>query len=116
MCSNLNLNLTCLYTTLMKLRGDAKDGVLSRKLYLQVDGRPEDKNKWMICYLSLLVEIGMFDPIKSKFRPVGHTHEDIDQAFSRIAMYLNRNDAITMDEFVRAVNLSFIKDDIRHPR
>ena len=34
-------------------------------------------------YLSLLVEIGMFDLIKMTFLPVGHghTHEDVDQAF-----------------------------------
>ena len=41
----------------------------------------------MISYLSLLVEVGMFDYIKMSYLPVGHTHEDIDQAFSRIAVY-----------------------------
>ena len=49
-------------------------------------------------YLSLMIEIGMFDLIKMGFLPVGHTHEDIDQAFSRIAVHLNRNDAIDMDK------------------
>ena len=33
-CSDSKLNLTCLHTILMKLRGDAKDAVLPRKLYL----------------------------------------------------------------------------------
>ena len=65
----------------------------------------------MISYLSLLVEIGMFDLIKMSFLPVGHTHEDIDQAFSRIALHLNKNDAIIMDEFVQKITKSFIKDD-----
>ena len=94
----------------MKLKRDAPGGVLPRKLYLQVDGGSENKNKWMISYLSLLVEVGMFDYIKMSFLPVGHTHEDIDQAFSRIAVHLNRNDAIDMDEFVQAIRESFKKD------
>ena len=106
--SDSKLNLTCIHSTLMKLRRDAPGGVLPRKFYLQVDGGSENKNKWMISYLSLLVEIGMFDLIKMSFLPVGHTHEDIDQAFSRIAVHLNRHDAIAMDEFVHAVCESLI--------
>ena len=92
----------------LKLRWDAKDGVLPR---IQVDGGPENKNRWMLSYLSLLFEIGMFDLIKMFFLPVGHTHEDINQAFSRTDVYLNRNDAITMDESVQAITKSFIKDE-----
>ena len=92
----------------MKLRRDAPGGVLPRKLYLQVDGGSENKNKWMISYLSLLIEIGMFDLIKMSFLPVGHPHEDIDQAFSRIDVHLGRDDAIDMDELVTAINESFI--------
>ena len=75
--SDSNLNLTCLHSTLMKLRRGVPGGVLPRKLYLQVDpdGGSEIKNRWMISYLSLLIEIGMFDLIKMRFLPVGHTHE-----------------------------------------
>ena len=97
--SDSNLNLACMHHTLMKLRRDAPGGVLPRKLYLQVDGGSENKTKWIISYLSLLIEIGMFDLIKMSFLPVGYTHEAIDQAFSRIAVYLNRHDAIDMDKF-----------------
>ena len=49
-----------------------------------------------------------FDVIKMSFLPVGHTHEDTDQAFSRIAVHLNRNDALTMDEFIKAIR-GFVK-------
>ena len=97
----------------MKLKRDAPGGVLPRKLYLQVDVGSENKNKWMISYLSLLIEIGMFDLIKMSFLPVGHTHEDIDQVFLRIAVHLNRHDAIDMDEFIHAVEESFVKDETK---
>ena len=80
---------------------------LARKLYLQVDGGSENKNKGIISYLSLLIEIGMFDVIKMRFLPVVHPHEDIDQTFSRIAVHLNRNDALTMTTFVEAIRKLF---------
>ena len=51
----------------MKLRRDAPGGVLPRKFYLPADGGSENKNKWMISYLSLLVEVGMFDYIKMSY-------------------------------------------------
>ena len=35
----------------------------------------------------------------------------LDQAFSRITVYLNRHDAIDMDEFIFAVRESFVKDE-----
>ena len=84
----------------MKLKRDAPGGVLPRKFYLQVDGGS---------YLSLLVEVGMFDYIKMSFLPVGHTHEDIDQALSRIAVYLNRHDAIAIESVLSnpEITLSF---------
>ena len=104
---NSNLNLTCIHNTLMEL---AKEGPLPRVLYLQVDGGAENKNQWMVSYLSMLIEVGMFDKIKMCFLPVGHTHEDIDQAFSRIAVYLNRHDALTYDEFLGAIRASFLKE------
>jgi hypothetical protein len=71
-----NLSITCLHRTLMKL---FKAGPVPKVLYLQVDGGSENKNQWMLSYLSLLVEVGLFHKIKMCFLPVGHTHEDIDQ-------------------------------------
>ena len=103
-----NLNLTCLHNTLMAV---AKEGPLPPTLYLQVDGGPDNKNKWTVSYLSLLVEMRVFDKIKMSYLPVGHTHEDIDQAFSRIAVYLNRNDALTYSAFVEAIRRSFLKEN-----
>ena len=109
-----NLNLTCLHHTLVKLLDSYAPGTAPRVLYLQVDGGSENKNQWMISYLALLIELGIFDKIKMCFLPVGHTHEDIDQAFSRIATYLNKHDALSYDEFVEAITRS-ISHDTKKP-
>ena len=42
----------------------------------------------MFGYLDLLVEYGAFKDVEVSFLPVGHTHEDIDQFFSRISVWL----------------------------
>ena len=56
-----------------------------------------------MAFLSLLVEAGTFRKIIVSFLPVGHTHEDIDQFFSRIAMALRRNDAHSRLELERII-------------
>ena len=39
----------------------------------------------------------MFPQVEFNFLPVGHTHEDVDQLFSRIAEKLRHNDVYTLD-------------------
>jgi len=39
-------------------------------------------------YLKYLVDCGIFEHIYLNFLPVGHTHCDIDQLFSRVATFL----------------------------
>jgi hypothetical protein len=54
--------------------------------------------------LALLVEAGTFRKIIVSFLPVGHTHEDIDQFFSRIAMFLRTRDAHSRLELARIIS------------
>ena len=56
-----NLNLTAIHHSLMAL---LQEGPLPRIFYVQVDGGSENKNRWMLSYLSLLVEVGIFDVVK----------------------------------------------------
>ena len=63
----------------------------------------ENKNKYLFGYLSYLVQCGIFNMIEVSFLPVGHTHEDIDQFFSRIAIYLHYHNAITENELTEAI-------------
>lgn len=54
-------------------------------LILQFDNCPENKNKTMFTYLTLLVQDGHFRVIEAFFLIVGHTHASIDQFFSVLA-------------------------------
>ena len=68
-------------------------GALSRKLYLQLDNTVKQcKNSFLMSFLSLLVGHGVFEECVVSFLPVGHTHEDIDQLFSRFAVALRKSD------------------------
>ena len=54
-----------------------------------------------------MVQTGIFDIIELSFLPVGHTHEDIDQFFSRIAMKMHTVDAVSEESFMNHVEESF---------
>jgi hypothetical protein len=48
----------------------------------------ENKNRFVFSYLKSLIDCGTFQEIYVDFLPVGHTHCDIDQMFSRFSVYL----------------------------
>lgn len=83
---------------------------LPKVLYLQMDncGR-ENKNKYVFAFLCLLVELEVFEKVKVSFLMVGHTHEDIDQMFSRISTRINRLNIYTLDDLIKQVPLAFQK-------
>jgi hypothetical protein len=57
--------------------------------------------------LQLLVEKDIFVKIKLSFLPVGHTHDDVDQFFSKINAELLRRDIFTVNDLHTAVKQSF---------
>ena len=66
-----------------------KKGPLSRILKLQLDNTTkQNKGQYLFGYLNMLVEYGVFEAVEVSYLPVGHTHEDIDQFFSRISVWL----------------------------
>ncbi len=81
---------------------------LPRRLHLQLDNCGKDnKNKTLIGYLALLVAQGYFESIKLGFEVVGHTHDKIDQVFSRFSVALNQNNAITMSELQKLLQKAY---------
>jgi hypothetical protein len=72
-----NLSIDCLIRTLLQLPAP-----LPPVLYLQGDNASGDtKNKFVMAFLAILVQMNVFKKVKFSLLPVGHTHEDIDQMF-----------------------------------
>jgi hypothetical protein len=81
---------------------------LPKKLYIQLDNATKDnKNKAFMSYLALLVCMGYFDSIKVGFEIVGHTHDKIDQVFSRFSIALNHQNAITVKQLKHVLQLAY---------
>ncbi|XP_052097971.1 uncharacterized protein LOC127732831 [Mytilus californianus] len=88
--SNLTMNI------ILNSLWQVKDK-LPNILYIQMDNCfRENKNKWVFALCCFLVEMKVFEKVKVNFLMVGHTHEDIDQLFSRFSNWLSRHSAITM--------------------
>ena len=67
-------------------------------LYLQLDNTSrENKNKYVMAYLNMLVTKKIFKKIKIGFLLVGHTHDQIDQMFSRFSTKLNKQRAFRLE-------------------
>ncbi|KAK3098746.1 hypothetical protein FSP39_022657 [Pinctada imbricata] len=72
-------------------------GSLPEILYVQADNcARENKNKFVLAFCELLVRLSVFREVHLSFLQVGHTHEDIDAAFSRISEKLRKTDAETL--------------------
>jgi len=75
------------YTLSYKIKPSHNTSNRASPLFTSVASR-ENKNRYLFAYLKSLVDCGIFDHIYLNFLPVGHTHCDIDQLFSRVATFL----------------------------
>ena len=92
-----------------------KEGKLPKTLKLQLDNTTKQcKSKKLFGYLGLLVRLGVFKIVEVSFLPVGHTHEDIDQFFSRISVYLRSHNAVSRTKLGAAIHRSYTKNG-KHP-
>jgi hypothetical protein len=103
-----NFTIECLQRTLENLEKEGENNFkFPPKLFLQMDNCwRENKNKFVMAYLSLLVHRKIFKEIEISFIPVGHTHEDIDQLFGTISSMLKSRTAVTLKSFQRLVERS----------
>ncbi|XP_052212282.1 uncharacterized protein LOC127831354 [Dreissena polymorpha] len=74
---------------------------LPEVLYLQLDNSGKDnKNAFVLMFMAYLVKMKVFQKVKVGFLMVGHTLEDIDQVFSRVASWIRRRDMGTLQDLV----------------
>ena len=91
---------------------------LPRKLYLQLDNSAKDnKNKYLMAFLSLLTAWGVFEEIQASFLLVGHTHEDIDAYFNHLLKALKSKNTFVLTDlmkaFMQSQDLSFMPEFIQ---
>jgi hypothetical protein len=104
-----NTTLTILMSAISRLR-QIRGGTLPKYMHFQMDNTNSD-NKTHVCLIfgAALVEAGIFEQVTFGFLPVGHTHADIDQCFSRISSYLHRKPAHSLVELQKAVKNTFMQ-------
>lgn len=99
-----NLSLSCLLKILAQ---ESQDGTLPATLYVQLDNTTrENKNKYFLGMMAYLVKKGYLEEVYISFLFVGHTHEDVDQSFSKISQRLKTTDALTSDELLTVIRQS----------
>jgi hypothetical protein len=78
------------------------EGPIPEVLYLHLDNCwRENKNKYVLALMHLLVGNGIFKKVKVCFLPVGHTHNIVDQMFSCFSRALKCSDIFTVDDLHR---------------
>jgi len=84
------------------------EGPLPPTLYLHMDNCwRENKNKYMLAISHLLVHTGVFKKVKMCFLPVGHTHNIVDQMFSRFSEAIKFATIMTVPELHRVCRQSY---------
>ena len=80
---------------------------LPEVLYLQLDNTTHNKSKSLFTYLSWLLDTGIFKKVKVNYLLVGHTHEIIDQVFSRYSVALRKVNCLTLAELMEVAKTCY---------
>jgi hypothetical protein len=81
-----------------------KDGKIPKTLIVSLDNTTkQNKGKFVACFIWLLVHYKVVVEAKVLYLPVGHTHEEVDQFFSRLSMYLRLNDALSRKQLAECI-------------
>ena len=105
---NANMNITTLHNAILQeqnLRSE-EGRPMPEVLYVQMDNVSSNKGYVLFSYLALLLEKQVFRKVKVNFLIVGHTHENIDQMFSRFSIALRTVDCLTLEELMHCARTS----------
>lgn len=111
--SNLVVEVIHRVITSESNRLQALDLILPPVLFVQLDNcTRENKNSFTHGYFELLVVRGVFKKVVARYLPKGHTHEDIDQMFSRTGAGIRDKNICTIPELHAALGESFTPQPI----
>jgi hypothetical protein len=65
-------------------------------------------------YLSMLVEMGIFQKVKFGFLLVGHTHDHIDQMFRCFSITLKRKKVGILPSLIECIKKTYIPEPFFH--
>jgi hypothetical protein len=100
--------ISILMDCLEKTQTENPEVPLPPTLYLHMDNCwRENKNRYVLSICNLLVAKGIFKKVKLSFLPVGHTHDDCDQMFSRFSDVFKINDILVLPELHRFIKESY---------
>ena len=104
--SDPNLTIECLQRTIASV--EENEGYLPPILYVQLDNCfRENKNAYVVAYLTWLVERKVFKKIFMSFLPVGHTHNEADQCASCFSVGCRNNDIKCIEDLQRVIEKSY---------
>lgn len=102
-----SLNVECIRRALVLYRNEMGRG-LPPNLYLQLDSAADNKSRFVLGTLGWLVLQDLFHQVEVVMLPVGHTHEDIDQAFRVISEALDAAGFIgTLDDYLHIIRTAW---------
>ena len=88
-----NVTIQTIFSTLLHMQSGRTSEQI---LFLQLDNTgKQNKGQYLFGFLALLIKYRVFKEILVSFLPVGHTHEDIDQFFSRLAVFFRYHDCLS---------------------
>ena len=110
-----NMTIQAVWDTICDIQ-KRDEGRLPSVMYIQLDNTTrQNKGRGLSAFCELLVGAGLFERIYVCFLPVGHTHEDIDQFFSRIAIRLRKFDAWSRQHLAYQIRESYTTPEGRQP-
>ena len=106
-----NSVITALYCHVMELFNSNRR---APTLYLQTDNCfKENKNKYMLAFLKLLIRHRIYQQVIWNFLPVGHTHEDYDQIFVPLANAKWSHAFHTPEEFIEFATRAYRRYELK---
>jgi hypothetical protein len=109
-----NVTIQALYECLLKL--EERPGGIPPTVFVQLDNTSkQNKSQFFFGFCELLVHYGTVTKFVISFLPVGHTHEDIDQFFSRIAEYLRKHDALSLQHLQDLIPRTYKTQECHRP-
>jgi hypothetical protein len=70
----------------------------------------QNKNQIVFGYLSMLVEMGIFQNMKVGFCLVGHTHDHIDQMYNHFSITLKRKMFGSLPSLIECIKKAYIPE------